>query len=232
MAGEDEALVDQGLPDEALLAEQRAYYRARAQEYDRVYAEREDLRNLLAAIDELPITGDVLELACGTGQWTGALAERAHSVTALDAAAETLDIACARVTSPNVLFTQADVFTWHPSRRYDTVFFAFWLSHVPPSRLPAFWNTVREALAPHGKAIFIDEGPGEAWREEAAADGQPGSVVLRRLDDGSRHRVVKVFHEPETLTGDLAALGWSADVRLVGGRSFIVGVAEPVGERG
>lgn len=229
MAGEDEALVDHGLPDDALLAEQMAYYQARAPEYDRVYAEREDLRNLLAVTDELPITGDVLELACGTGQWTGALAERARSVTALDAAAETLDIACARVTSPNVLFTQADVFTWYPSRRYDTVFFAFWLSHVPPSRLADFWNTVREALAPQGKAIFIDEGPGEAWREEFLAP-QSASAVVRQLDDGSRHRVVKVFHDPERLTGDLAALGWSADVRVVGG-SFIVGVAEAVGER-
>ncbi|NGO13320.1 class I SAM-dependent methyltransferase [Streptomyces sp. HC44] len=213
--------------DEALLAEQMAYYRARAPEYDRVYAERSDLRELLAAVDDLPVTGDVLELACGTGQWTGPLAARARSVTALDAAAETLDIACSRVTSPNVLFTQADVFTWRPSRRYDTVFFAFWLSHVPPSRMADFWNTVGAALAPQGRAIFIDDGPGEAVHEEVLAR-QPVPAVLRPLDDGSRHRIVKVFHDAETLTGDLAALGWSADVRLVDG-SFIVGVAEPSG---
>jgi demethylmenaquinone methyltransferase/2-methoxy-6-polyprenyl-1,4-benzoquinol methylase len=78
--------------------------------------------------------------------------------------------------------------------------------------------------------IFVDEGPGEAWRDEVLA-GQPAHTVLRRLEDGSRHRVVKIFHDAETLTGDLAALGWSADIRVVGG-SFIVGVAEPSGERG
>ena len=57
--------------EDALLTEQIAYYRAHASGYDRPYAEREELRELLAAADDLPIVGDVLELACGTGQWTG-----------------------------------------------------------------------------------------------------------------------------------------------------------------
>ncbi|MFD8811374.1 hypothetical protein ACFV23_07765 [Streptomyces sp. NPDC059627] len=68
------------IDEDALLAEQVAYYRARAPEYDRVYAEREDLRELVAVIDGLPVAGDVLELACGTGQWTGALAARARAL--------------------------------------------------------------------------------------------------------------------------------------------------------
>jgi SAM-dependent methyltransferase len=214
-----------GSDDEALLAEQMAYYRAGAAEYDRVYAEREDLQALLAAVDGLPIVGDVLELACGTGQWTRALAARAHSVTAVDAAAEVLALARARTASPSVQFIQADVFEWQPPRRYDTVFFAFWLSHVPPARLPDFWNTVAATLAPRGKAIFIDDGPAEAASEEVLAD-QPVPAVLRRLDDGSQYRIVKVFHDARTLTGDLTALGWSVRVRPVHG-NFIVGIAEP-----
>jgi demethylmenaquinone methyltransferase/2-methoxy-6-polyprenyl-1,4-benzoquinol methylase len=71
---------------------------------------------------------------------------------------------------------------------------------------------------PHGKAVFIDEGPVEAAREEVAAK-------LRRLDDGREYRIEKIFHDPGKLTGELAALGWSADVRLRG--NFIVGVAQP-----
>jgi SAM-dependent methyltransferase len=196
-----------GGDDDALLAEQMAYYRAGAAEYDRPYAEREDLQGLLAVADGLPIVGDVLELACGTGQWTRVLAARAHS------------------SSPSVEFIQADVFEWQSPRCYDTVFFAFWLSHVPPSRLSDFWNTVAATLAPGGRAIFIDDGPAEAASEEVLA-GQPVPAVLRRLDDGSRYRIVKVFHDARTLTGDLTALGWSVRVRPVEG-NFIVGIAEP-----
>ncbi|WP_167450185.1 class I SAM-dependent methyltransferase [Streptomyces hyaluromycini] len=206
------------MDEDSLLAEQISYYRARAPEYDRVYAEREDLRKLVALAGDLPVAGDVLELACGTGQWTGPLAARARSLTAVDASPEVLGIARARVTSSNVRFDRADVFRWQPPRRYDTVFFAFFLSHVPPSRLGDFWNTVAAALAPGGKAVFVDEGPAAAAREEVASD-------VRRLDDGSQYRIVKVLHEPAELTGELAALGWLADIRPRG--EFIIGIAEP-----
>ncbi|WP_257232394.1 class I SAM-dependent methyltransferase [Streptomyces sp. Rer75] len=215
------------MDDDALLAEQMAYYRAGAAQYDRPYAEREELRELLAAVDGLPIAGDVLELACGTGQWTPRLAARARSVTAVDAAAEVLDLARARTASAPcaVRFVQADLFAWQPPRRYDTVFFAFWLSHVPPARLPGFWNTVAAALAPGGKAIFIDDGPAAAAEEEVLVD-QPAPAALRRLDDGSRYRIVKVFHEARTLTGDLTARGWSVRIRTVAAGNYI-GIAEP-----
>ncbi|WP_405669946.1 class I SAM-dependent methyltransferase [Streptomyces sp. NBC_01530] len=212
------------MDDDALLAEQMAYYRAGAAEYDRPYAEYEDLQRLLAVVEDLPIAGDVLELACGTGQWTPLLAARAHSVTAVDAATEVLALARARTTSPTVRFLEADLFEWQPPRRYDTVFFAFWLSHVPPTRLPDFWNTVAAALAPGGKAIFIDDGPAAATYEEVLAN-QSAPAALRRLDDGSQYRIVKVFHDAQILTDDLTALGWSVGIRPVGGN--FIGIAEP-----
>ncbi|MES4909114.1 MULTISPECIES: class I SAM-dependent methyltransferase [unclassified Streptomyces] len=212
------------MDDDALLAEQLAYYRAHAAAYDRPYEEREDLQKLLAAVDELPIAGDVLELACGTGQWTPRLAARARSVTAVDASAEVLALARERTASPTVRFLEADLFEWRPPRRYDTVFFAFWLSHVPPRRLPDFWNTVATALAPGGKAIFIDDGPAAAAEEEVLAN-LPVPAVLRRLDDGSPYRVVKVFHEVRTLMDDLTALGWSVRIRPMAGN--FIGIAEP-----
>ncbi|MFF3920079.1 class I SAM-dependent methyltransferase [Streptomyces sp. NPDC001852] len=212
------------MDDGALLAEQMAYYRAGADAYDRQYAEYETLQELLAVVEDLPVAGDVLELACGTGRWTPRLAARARSVTAVDAAAEALALARARTASPTVQFIQADLFEWQPPRRYDTVFFAFWLSHVPPARLPGFWNTVAAALAPGGKAIFIDDGPAAATYEEVLTN-QPTPAALRRLDDGSQYRIVKVFHDAETLTDDLADLGWSVRIRTRAGN--FIGVAEP-----
>lgn len=212
------------MDDDALLAEQMAYYKAGAAEYDRPYAEYEDLQKLLAAVDDLPIAGHVLELACGTGQWTPRLAARAQSVTAVDASPEVLALARARTASPTVQFLEADLFEWQPPRRYDTVFFAFWLSHVPPTRLPDFWKTVATALAPGGKAIFIDDGPAAAAYEEVLAN-QPTPTALRRLDDGSQYRIVKVFHDAQTLTDDLTAQGWSVRIRPMAGN--FIGIAEP-----
>src|SRR4051812_15612220 len=55
-----------------VVAEQLRYYRARAGEYDAtsyraVSAER---ASVPAIVDRLGISGDVIELACGTGIWT------------------------------------------------------------------------------------------------------------------------------------------------------------------
>lgn len=153
------------------------------------------------------------------------IAAKARPVTAVDASPEVLDIARARTVSPHVRFLQADMFSWRPPRRYDTVVFGFWLSHVPPSRLADFWGTVAAALAPHGKAVFIDDGPAGAAREEVLAR-QPAPAVRRRLGDGSEHRVVKVFNDVDTLAGDLTARGWSPRIRTEG-ENFIVGIAAP-----
>lgn len=215
------------MPDDAeILAEQIAYYRAAAGEYDDVYRRRADLRRLVAALDGVPISGDVLELACGTGIWTERLASRSTSVTAVDGSPESLAIARQRITTPSVTFVQDDLFTWRPQRRYDTVFFAFWLSHVPPARLAEFWRVVADALVPGGRAVFVDDGPGEAAHEVLLAD-RPTPACLRTLSDGSQHRIVKIFHAPDDLATDLTAAGWSADVRQV--ETFLVGVAERPG---
>jgi SAM-dependent methyltransferase len=208
---------------EALLAEQVTYYRAHAPDYDDAYHGQQWDR----CIDELPITGDVLELACGTGHWTPLLAASARSLTAVDAAPEMLALARQRVGGLPVEFIQADVFGWRPPRRYDTVFFAFWLTHVPPARFAAFWSLVGAALAPGGWACFVDSSHRER-EEERILPGQVTPAVWRRVRDGSEHRVVKVFYSPAELAARLAELGWSATIREAS-VGLLVGTARPGG---
>jgi SAM-dependent methyltransferase len=196
---------------QALVAEQVVYYRARAPDYDDVYLGKDWDR----CIEELPITGDVLELACGSGHWTRLLAARARSVTAIDAAPEMLAAARQRAKDLPVEFLQADVFAWQPPRRYDTVFFAFWLTHVPPSRFADFWSMVGRALAPGGRVCFVDDSDRERAGERFVAE-QPTPAVWRRLGDGSEHRVVKVYYRPGELAVRLAEVGWSAEIRETG----------------
>ena len=91
---------------------------------------------LLSALDACRPQGDVLEIACGPGFWPGRLLRHAATVTALDTASEMLAIASARIDDERVRFIQADVFSWRPERRYDVVFFGFWLSHMVVSSSP------------------------------------------------------------------------------------------------
>jgi demethylmenaquinone methyltransferase/2-methoxy-6-polyprenyl-1,4-benzoquinol methylase len=77
-----------------LLAEQIAYYRARAPEYERgLYATAEAHALMGEVVERIPSDVDVLEIACGTGVWTEHLATRARTLTALDAAPEMIEIA-------------------------------------------------------------------------------------------------------------------------------------------
>jgi SAM-dependent methyltransferase len=228
---------------EQTLAEQAHYYRERAGEYDDWWFRRgrydhgtqataewnAEAREVEGAIDALAPLGDVLELACGTGLWTRYLAPRASKVTALDASAEVLELARARVGEENVSYLQADLFAWEPERRYDLCFFGFWLSHVPAERFAAFWAKVRRVLAPGGRVLFLDSLRNEraSAAEHQLPDGDD-ETTIRRLEDGREFRIVKRFYEPRTLERELADLGWRAQVRTTG-EFFLYGQAIPLG---
>ncbi len=215
-------MADEGL--DALLAEQVAYYRARAGEYDATYpldeaADADARGRLSSALEELAPFGRVLELACGTGQWTVELVRHSSAVTAVDASPEALAICRRRVDPQHVTLVQADLFAWRPHERYDLAFFAAWLSHVPPQRFDAFWALVAKCLTPSGRAFVIDELPAVAALECQASD-QPAPAVHRSLTTGRSYRAIKVLYGPDDLRRRLRTLGWEADVRTVGERYF------------
>ena len=231
-------------PDlEALLRQQIAYYRARAGEYDewflrqgrydrgpelnaRWFAEVAEVRRVLA---EFVPTGRVLELACGTGLWTQTLAQTAERVTAVDSSPEALALNRARLRDPRVEYVAADLFAWQPSTVYDTVFFSFWLSHIPPARFDAFWELVRSCLAPGGRVFFLDSrrDPTSTARDHHLPDADAADVTLtRRLNDGREFSIVKVFYQPAALEGALKGGGWEVRVRATESY-FLYGEARP-----
>ena len=201
-----------------LLAEQIAYYRAVAREYsEHAIQGAAGGDELEAALDAFRPEGDVLELACGPGTWTPQLLRHATSLTALDASPEMLAIAEVRFGEERVRFLRADIFEWQPDRRYDVVFFGFWLSHVPVERFEAFWSLVDDCLAPGGRVFFADD----AHRTpDELIEGEASSTIRRRLNDGSAHRAVKVPHEPRQLEARLAELGWKITVTQTSGPFF------------
>src|SRR4051794_17922421 len=130
--------------EEEVLRSQAAYYRELASDYLRQVQQFDGWRELQRAVARFRPTGDVLELACGPGTWTAQLMESATAVTAVDGAAGMIEVARRRIRDDRVNFVQADLFSWRPTRRYDAVFFGFWLSHVPLPRFEQFWQLVDE----------------------------------------------------------------------------------------
>jgi SAM-dependent methyltransferase len=215
---------------DTLLAEQIAYYRALAPEYGEdalIELGSEVLegagQELLRAIDAFAPSGDVLELACGPGTWTADLLRHAERLTCVDASPEMLELAARRAGDGRARFIRADLFSWEPDRRYDVVFFGFWLSHVPLARFDAFWDKVARALRPDGRVLFVDD----AYRTaDELIEGEGSSTIRRRLRDGSAFRAVKVPHTPEGLERRLADAGWTCSVTPVSG-PFFRGEARP-----
>src|SRR5579884_818050 len=100
-----------GTKDRAL-SEQAAYYRARAAEYDEWWQRRgrydrgpeateqrnREIAQVEDALKQFHPTGDVLELASGTGWWTQRLAQTASTLTCVDASSEVTALNQARLT--------------------------------------------------------------------------------------------------------------------------------------
>ncbi len=213
--------------DERLLAEQVAYYRARAPEYDDWFYRRgafdqgvdwnrrwrAEIGELAAALDAARPSGRILELACGTGLWTERLAPYAATLTCVDAAPEVLALNRRRMGDASIGYVCADLFRWRPPARYDFVFFGFWLSHVPAGSFIPFWSLVAQCLVPGGRVFFVDN---RRLPDGSPVDAEPFgglSRSRRRLADGREFTIVKVYHWPDELEAQLRTLGWRARVR-------------------
>ena len=196
------------------LQSMKTYYQQRASEYDewfyrqgrydrgseanaRWFAEADEV---VAALEACSLTGDVLELAPGTGIWTQRLIQTASTVTAGDASPEMIEINRAKVNAERVTYQLVDLFTWKPERTYDAVFFGFWLSHVPLERLDEFLQSVAMMLRPGGKVFFV---VGRREQTSTAINHQlpaaESQVMTRILNDGRAFEIVKNFYDPVEL---------------------------------
>ncbi|HCI81029.1 MAG TPA: class I SAM-dependent methyltransferase [Ktedonobacter sp.] len=206
----------------------KTYYQQRASEYDewfyrkgrydrgsegnaRWFAEADEV---VSALETCSLTGDVLELAPGTGIWTQRLIQTASTVTAVDASPEMIEINRAKVNSERVTYQLVDLFTWKPGRTYDAVFFGFWLSHVPLERLDNFLQSVATMLRPDGKVFFVD---GRREQTSTAINHQLPSeesqVMTRILNDGRSFEIVKNFYDPVALAEQCRNAGLDVTVR-------------------
>lgn len=214
------------------------YYEARAPEYDDWYLRRgryergpvhdaawnAELDVAGRWLDGLPIAGEIVELAAGTGWWSPLLASKGE-LSLYDAAAAPLERARERLVAHRLRAHLHVRDAWdEPDRTVDAVFAGFWLSHLPRTRLDAFLGVVRRWLKPGGTFAFIDsllDPQSSAADHPAPADDRS----VRRLDDGREFTIVKVYYEPGELETALARAGFEGARVTTTGRFFLTGVA-------
>jgi Methyltransferase domain len=214
------------------------YYEARAGEYDDWYLRRgryargpihdaawnAELDGAGTWLDGLPIRGEIVELAAGTGWWSPLLASKGE-LSIYDAASAPLDRARDRLLAHGLRAHIHVRDAWaEPDRRVDALFAGFWLSHVERARTGEFLAIARRWLKPDGLFAFIDSLPDP----QSGATDHPAphdDTSVRRLDDGREFTIVKVYREPAELETSLRDAGF-ADARVTTtGRFFVLGGA-------
>jgi SAM-dependent methyltransferase len=225
-------------PPAGVDAEMLAYYEARAPEYDDWYMRRgryergpvhdaawnAELDIAGRWLDALPISGEIVELAAGTGWWSPLLASKGE-LSLYDAAAAPLERARERLVAHRLRAHLHVRDAWaDPDRAVDAVFTGFWLSHIPRARLDAFLALARGWLKPGGTFAFIDS---LADPQSSAVDHPTatGDASVRRLADGREFTIVKVYYAPDELEEALVRAGFEDPRVTTTGRFFLTGVA-------
>jgi len=165
-------------------------------------------------------------MAPGTGLWTKWLLDAgAQRITAIDASPAMLERLRARLgeRADHVEMVIGDLFDLSLERRYDGVFFGFFLSHVPRDRLASFFDAVGSAVEPGGVVGLVDSRlePTSTAIDHVLPEAN-SEVMTRRLDDGREFRIVKNFYEPDEIVAAAATAGIEMQV-TTSSTYFVVG---------
>ena len=212
------------------------YYEARAAEYDEWYlrlgryahgpahdlAWQMELDAATTWLDGLPLDGEIVELASGTGWWSALLATKGE-LHAYDAAGAPLDRARDRLLAHRLRAHLHVRDAWAaPDRAVDALFTGFWLSHVPRPRLAEFLAIARAWLRPGGIYAAIDSQPDAASGTLDRLPAPAPDFARRRLADGREFTIPKVHYRAEELTAALQSAGFGdVDVHS-SGRFFLL----------
>ena len=95
------------------------------------------------------------------------------------------------------------------------MFFAFWLSHVPPKLLDSFLTKVYQSVRVGGQVFIIDSSfePTSTANNHILEDD--GNIYkIRKLNNGQEFQIFKIFYQPDELKNKLKKTGFQAEVKV------------------
>lgn len=190
------------MDEDKIIGQMNEYYRRRAHlhDYYMSYSSNEGMEKLLSGIIRLfekdIVDRNLLEIACGTGNWTQILSKRARTVMATDINEPMLAIARNKdYVKPNVRFEYADAYKLDAIKGgFNAAFAADWWSHIPKAKIRPFLKGLHSKLNADARVIFIDMLPSSSHNIEEYYYNEDGDFVRKRtLPDGSEFIVIKNF---------------------------------------
>jgi demethylmenaquinone methyltransferase/2-methoxy-6-polyprenyl-1,4-benzoquinol methylase len=203
-----------------LIKEMNEYYRENVHYHDECmsYTDNLSMERLLAPIiekieDDI-IDKNILEIACGTGNWTQVLSKRALSLMATDINEAYLIQAKKKpYQKDNVVFKVADAYRLDGiDEKFNLAFASDFWSHIPKSKIKCFIETLHSKLLPGSEIIMIDmlRKP-ELDRMFSHADEEGNVIQKRTLPNGKEYQVVKNFPTKKELVNCLEGYGINID---------------------
>jgi demethylmenaquinone methyltransferase/2-methoxy-6-polyprenyl-1,4-benzoquinol methylase len=185
-----------------ITGEMNRYYADRVPYHDRYmgYVGNAGMERFLAPLIgrlERHLAGkDVLEIACGTGNWTQVISKRACSVVATDLIEGYLEQARKKhLEKDNVVFRAADAYSLDGVKgKFSAAFAADWWSHMPHSRIESFIIALHGKLRPGANVVVLDmmRTPElDLWFSHI--DGEGNTVQKRTLPNKRTYHVIKNF---------------------------------------
>jgi SAM-dependent methyltransferase len=192
--------------------------------------------------ERAPRGGNALEIGAGTGRITLAVAERVTSVLCLERSATMRAVLLAKLAERPHLLDRVTVLdstapNFHLDRRFDFVYLAGVLEHIPPRDRATLFARLAEVLADDGEVAMdmVLTEPVPDWPERVADRAVVGecryemSCTARQVGDDQAHlrfvyhtyhcdklvatEIVErahYMHRPEPVVSDLAAVGLTA----------------------
>jgi ubiquinone/menaquinone biosynthesis C-methylase UbiE len=194
------------------------YYAARAREYDRIYDKPErqsELQILRTFIEETFRNERVCEVACGTGYWTQYVAKTATSIWATDRTEATLEMARTRKLGAHVKFDCQDAFNLPlPPQPFTAGLAGFLWSHISKPDIQKFLSSFHSALKPGSIVVCMDNVFAEGSSTPISRTDSIGNTYqTRRLENGSKHEIMKNFPTESELLKAVEGISTDATVQ-------------------